>query len=368
MKTPRVVEIAITSKCNLRCKYCAFFTSASDVNTDLPKEEWFEFFKELRQCSVANVTLSGGEPLYRQDIREIIEEIVRNKMRFWIATNGTLVTEEIAEFLASTRRCGNIQISIDGANSTSHDACRGRGKFLQTMEGIKILQKYQLPISVRVTIHRNNYNEIEEIARLLLEEIGLSKFAINTVNNLGLGQRNAKSVQVDAHERSLVMETLLKLNKKYNRNVVSGTPLAQFENWLMMKSLSKSNKKPLNLPGGYLQACGQVEWAIAVRSDGIITPCSLLSHMELGKINRDSLRVIWQKHPAFNKLRERTKIPLTQFDSCKKCNYNNLCSGGGCPATAYLSTGEENSPDTNLCLKSFLAEGGKLSSKLETQI
>ncbi len=86
--------------CNLRCKYCSHFSGAGDVGRDLPAEEWLRFFEELNRCAVLNVTLQGGEPFCREDLEELIEGIVRNRMRFNILSNGTLITDEIAAFLA----------------------------------------------------------------------------------------------------------------------------------------------------------------------------------------------------------------------------------------------------------------------------
>ena len=77
MRTPKSVDLAITNRCNLRCKYCSHFTSAGDVGQDLPKEEWLQFFAELNRCAVMDVTLQGGEPFYRGDLKELIEGIVR---------------------------------------------------------------------------------------------------------------------------------------------------------------------------------------------------------------------------------------------------------------------------------------------------
>jgi len=105
MSTPKSVDIEITNRCNLRCKYCSHFGSAGDVNQDLPTEEWLKFFEELNRCTVIGVTLAGGEPFFREYLEELIEGVVKNRMRFSILSNGTLITDEMAAFLASTRRC-----------------------------------------------------------------------------------------------------------------------------------------------------------------------------------------------------------------------------------------------------------------------
>ena len=117
MRTPKTVDLDITNQCNLRCKYCFHFTSSGDVDIDLPKEEWFQFFDELNRCAVMEVCLSGGEPFYREDLKELIDGIVRNRMRFSVLSNGTLITDDTAAYLASTGRCNSVQVSIDGSET-----------------------------------------------------------------------------------------------------------------------------------------------------------------------------------------------------------------------------------------------------------
>ena len=77
MKTPKSVDLSITNRCNLRCRYCSHFTSAGDSGSDLPKEEWLQFFEELNRNAVLNVCLTGGEPFIREDLEDLIEGIVR---------------------------------------------------------------------------------------------------------------------------------------------------------------------------------------------------------------------------------------------------------------------------------------------------
>ncbi|MFC2172820.1 SynChlorMet cassette radical SAM/SPASM protein ScmE [Acidobacteriota bacterium] len=359
MRTPRSVELAITNRCNLRCKYCFMFTSPADVNQDLPTEEWLEFFEELNRCAVTNVTLSGGEPFYREDLRELIIGIVRNRMRFDILSNGTLITDEISAFLASTGRCNGVQVSIDGSTPTTHDAFRGNGNFNAAMSGIKNLQKHDVPVTIRVTIHKQNVRDLEGVARLLLDDIGLPNFSTNAASYMGLCRKNTERVQLSTDERSQAMETLLKLKQKYNGRIdAQAGPLAEAEMWLEMEQVRSVGTDSMS-GRGCLTSCGGVMQKIAVRSDGAIIPCSLLSHMELGRINKDSLKEVWQNHPVLNKFRKRQFIPLKKFNYCQDCGYINFC-GGGCPALAYTLVGDEYQPSPDACLKRFFEEGGKL--------
>lgn len=362
MKTPRKVDIEITNRCNLRCKYCFHFSSPADVPHELPKEDWFKFFEELKDCAVTDVCLSGGEPFIREDLKEIIQAIVRNRMRFNILSNGTLITDEIAYFIASTGRCNEVQVSIDGSIPITHDSFRGKGSFFKAVQGINHLLKNKVPVGVRVTIHKENVSDLENIARLLLEDIGLPSFSTNSASYMGLCRKNPEQILLTVAERTLAMQKLLKLTEKYEGRISAlAGPLAEAQEWLEMQK-ARGEAVDCISNRGYLTGCGGIMDSIAVRADGVMVPCSQMPHLELGKINRDNLKDIWQNHPELIKLRQRSSIPLSSFEFCKGCQYINYCTGN-CPAIAYTLCGEINHPSPDACLRKFLAEGGRLPER-----
>jgi SynChlorMet cassette radical SAM/SPASM protein ScmE len=359
MKTPKSVDIEITNRCNLRCKYCSHFTSAGDVDQDLSTEEWLRFFEELNRCAVMDVCLQGGEPFVRDDFKALVEGIVSNRMRFSILSNGTLITDDMAEFLASTGRCNSVQVSIDGSVDTTHDAFRGKGNFFKAVSGLKSLIKHNLPATVRVTIHRKNVRELEAISEFLLEEIGLPGFSTNSASHLGLCRQNAEQVQLTAEERTLAMETLLGLAKKYNGRIsAQAGPLAEGRGWLKM--VDAREKGVERLPNrGYLTGCGGFLSKMAIRADGVMLPCGLIPAMELGRINHDDLKDVWQNHAELNRFRNRRSTPLSDFEYCRDCDFINFCTGS-CPALAYTLLNDPYQPSPDSCLKRFLEEGGQL--------
>lgn len=362
MRTPKQIDIDITDRCNLRCSYCSHFESPGEVGHDLPTEEWIRFFGELGQLAVMEVTFCGGEPFIREDLIPLIDGVVRNRMRFSILSNGTLISDESAAFIAQTKRCNQVQVSIDGSVPGSHDACRGEGNFVRALEGIERLKKNNVSVGVRVTIHRKNVSELEAIAKLLLEDLGLSGFSTNSASHMGLCRKNAEMVQLNPDERFTAMKILLELNKKYGGRIsASAGPLAEAKMWLEMEAARKNGAA--GLPGkGHLTSCGGVRQKLAVRADGVIVPCSNLSHIELGRINRDDLGRVWREHPELDKLRKRTETSLSGIAYCKGCGYINYCAGG-CPALAYTLTGDEYNASPDSCLRQYLNEGGKIPSR-----
>jgi len=359
MRTPRKVDIDLTAQCNLRCRYCYFFNNPSVEYRDLTTAEWLRFFDELGALGVMDVTLAGGEPFYRRDLRELLDGIVRNRMRFALLSNGGLIDDDIAAFIARTQRCNYVQVSLDGARPETHDAARGKGAWEGAMHGIRTLQRNGITPAVRVTIHRYNVDDLEETARLLFEELGLSGFGTNSAGYLGNCRRNADEMMLTLEERQRAMATLVRLNQKYHGRInAAAGPLAEARMWRKMQE-ARDAGAPAFSNGGHLTGCGCTFEKIAVRADGAIVPCNMLPHIVLGYINRDSLKDIWQTAPALADLRARRAIPLSDFEFCVGCEYQSYCTGN-CPGLAYTLTGQVNHPSPDACLRRFLVDGGRI--------
>ncbi len=360
MRSPRSLTIEITSRCNLRCRYCYFFNNSAVEYRDLPTADWLRLFDELGALGVMKVTLAGGEPFIRDDLPALIEGVIRNGMRFSFLSNGSLITDEIAAFIAQTKRCDYVQISIDGSCAEVHDSCRGKGSFDGAIRGIRILQRHGIFVAARTTIHRHNVHDLENIARFLLEELGLPDFGTNAAGYLGTCCVNADDLLLSIEERQLAMATLMRLTEKYHGRITANAgPLADGRMWGDMEK-ARVHCKPAFSKGGRLTACGCTSNKLSIRADGVIVPCNMLAHVELGRVNQDSLATVWQESPALNQLRTRHTIPLTQFEFCAGCSYIPYCTGN-CPGLAYSLTGTVDHPSPDACLRRFLAGGGTLT-------
>lgn len=360
MRSPRSLTLEITARCNLRCRYCYFFNNPAIVYRDLPTGEWLAFFDELGSLGVMNVTLAGGEPFIREDLPRLVEGIVRNRMRFSFLSNGALIDDDIAALLARAGRCEYVQVSVDGSCAEVHDSCRGRGSFDGALRGIRALQRHRIGVAVRVTIHRNNVHDLENIARFLLEDLGLQDFGTNAAGYMGACRGNADDILLNVEERMEAMATLLRLSAKYGGRIsAQAGPLADGHMWRRMEE-ARAQGKPAFPNGGRLTACGCPTHKISVRADGVIVPCNMLAQIELGRINKDSLAEIWQNSPALNRLRNRHAIPLDGFEFCAGCLYIPYCTGN-CPGLAYTLTGQVDHPSPDACLRRFLEGGGAVA-------
>ncbi len=359
MAIPRDVDLEITSKCNLRCSYCYYFDNPSQEYTDLPLDQWLSFIDELGECGIMTVTLCGGEPFIRPDLKEIIAHIVRNRMRFTILTNGTLLTDDWGTFLAETGRCDIVQISLDGSKPEIHDSCRGAGSFSQAVAGIRIMQRHKVPVTVRLTIHRHNVHDLDKAAQFILEDLGLNAFSVNSAGYLGSCKEQAESIQLTVEDRYLAMKSLDRIARKYPDRVIAlAGPPAEVRMYRRMIRAAKE-KAPAFSIGGRLTGCGCIFNKLSVQSDGNYVPCNMLPHLVLGNIREHTLRDIWLNAPVLKTMRRRSEIELSSLESCKNCPFIPYCTGN-CPGLAHAITGDLNQPSPADCLRNYLKDGGKI--------
>jgi len=366
ISSPREIDVELTSNCNLRCQYCYFFDNPDVEYTDLPTEEWLRFFNECGKAGVMRIRLAGGEPFYREDLRELIDGVVRNRMRFSMLTNGGLITEEMAEYIASTGRCDFIQVSLDGGSAEVHDKARGKGSFDAAVQGIKTLQKYGIKVTMRCTIHKYNVDHLEELAYFVLEELKLPSFSTNSAGYLGTCQNNAEDLMLTIADRSKVMMLLDQLDRKYPEKLTATAgPLTDLKFWRQMEK-AKEEKLPRFSNTGALTGCGCHMTKLSVRSDGHYAVCDMIVGFSLGIINKDALLDVWKSNTTLCGFRTRHKIELKRFDYCKECDYSDYCTGN-CPAMAYSMTGNAHQPAPDVCYKLFLEQGGHLPEEYTIQ-
>jgi len=163
---PRLVAWELTRSCNLDCVHCRAAASRGPYEGELTTEECLRILEEIAQVAKPIIILTGGEPLLRPDLLEIARRVRELGMRPVLATNGTLLTEELARELKEVG-IARVSISLDGARPETHDAFRQvTGAFEGALRGIQILQKVGLPLQINTTVTARNLEELPQIHEL----------------------------------------------------------------------------------------------------------------------------------------------------------------------------------------------------------
>jgi 12,18-didecarboxysiroheme deacetylase len=165
-----VVVWNMTKRCNLKCIHCYARAEGEDYKgKELTTEEGKLLIDDLASFGVPVILFSGGEPLLRQDLPELIRYAVIKGLRAVISTNGTLITEEKAKEFAQYE-LSYIGISLDGTGFVN-DSFRGiKGAYDRAITGLRNAKKAGIKVGLRFTIHKGNFKEIPRIFDIIEEE------------------------------------------------------------------------------------------------------------------------------------------------------------------------------------------------------
>ena len=361
-EAPRALDLSLTGRCNLRCAYC-FYADEMVGRRDLPAERWLDFFRELDGLAVRSLTLSGGELFLRPDLWELLDGIVAARMRYSILTNGTLLTEDVLAQLGQAhrrRRLDVVQVSIDGSRAEIHDASRGKGSFEKAIRGLRLLRAAGFPATARVTVNRHNAGDLENTARLLLDEIGLARFGTNDAMPMGTGCAHQGDIVMAPEQRLAAMKALVRLERAYpGRIMATAGSLALWHMFREMEEAKATGRPCRRWKMGHLTSCGCMFAKLAVHHDGMVVPCNMLAAASLGTIGETPIRSIWQDHPLLKEMRGRGGIPMEQVPGCAGCEWAAQCNGG-CPAVVYTRTGNLRAANPDACYRLFLERAGGL--------
>ena len=201
---PRLVFWEVTKGCNLRCVHCRATATELASPSDLPTAQALNIIDQIADFANPILVLSGGEPLYRPDIFQLAKYATDKGLRVALATNGTLVTKEVAQKIvdAGVKR---VSISLDGANADTHDTFRGiPGAFDAAIYGFRNLKELGMPVQINMTIARHNAVELPNVLELVR---GLGADALHTflLVPVGCGVDIAESQMVAPEEYERIL-------------------------------------------------------------------------------------------------------------------------------------------------------------------
>jgi mycofactocin biosynthetic radical S-adenosylmethionine protein MftC len=350
LSSPLSVVLDITNRCNLNCKHCSIAPSFNSAE-ELSKKEWFSVIDDLTEAKVLQLLISGGEPLMRPDIFDILDYIDKKAIYLeGLNTNGTLITKEAAAKLASYKKLNHIQISIDGASPETHDKIRGVDTFNKMLEGAESLAEKKCRLGVFTTVNKYNSKDLEDIVKLSIK-LGVRSVNFTPILKIGNACLHDKEIGLSRYELISLMEEIAFIKEKYGK-IVSGT-LPQMASDFNKKNALKDIKQQ-DLPVHIYSGCKATFNRCAIRHDGAVLPCDRLSETVAGYVTKTPFLEIWRDSTVFNDFRKRWETPIDKTFECKNCEYNVICSGG-CPAVSFSSEGSLFGLDYLSC-KRFLTD------------
>ncbi|HEV7646179.1 MAG TPA: radical SAM protein [Pyrinomonadaceae bacterium] len=306
------MHLHLTDRCNLKCTYCYRNSHPYIPIRHEPAKfiEMLEFIKPFT-TSRMRITYCGGEPLAYPGFREVVEESTRLQFVNEILTNGILITENIADFLAL--HFDKVKISLDGTNRQTHAITRG-DNFDKVLRGILRVAARDVEVIVQVTVTKDNMAEVPEFKKLFPPHV---KRVYTPMFPMGRGADEAAFVSNDE--------------------------------FLEVANFVDADEGRVNVPqffsGQINRSCHAGLSNVSIADTGDVYPCHLF-HKEkfhLGNIFHDPFEKIFYGDPLKDYVESMDVLHNNSI--CKDCEIRFLC-GGGCKANTLASTGDFKGVDS----------------------
>jgi radical SAM protein with 4Fe4S-binding SPASM domain len=313
----QVLHLHVTQRCNLACKTCYVSDFIQKDSDRLSFEDISSIFDVCAEVGCSRVDISGGEPLLRRDLVQILKRARQLFEIVTLTTNGIKLDDQTCAKLANL--VDFINISLDGSTAEINDRVRGRGSFKKALTGLMTLKSSGFPmqqVAITPTATNMNHENLEDVLDIADRFGAAASFGFFMPTGRGLCNQD---------ELFLSPAHMLSLFERAGE-----------------KRLQQLNA-PRQEPGCFrsVRTGCHIEGIIDIQADGSIFPCPNLNQQEhlLGNffdLSRDQLVALLSSSKAKEAFCNRT---VTRVEKCSACDARYFC-GGGCMANAYAATGD----------------------------
>ncbi|AEJ05251.1 pyrroloquinoline quinone biosynthesis protein PqqE [Stutzerimonas stutzeri] len=329
----------LTYRCPLQCPYCSNPLDFARSHDELSTAEWIEVFRQAREMGAAQLGFSGGEPLVRQDLAELIAAARGLGYYTNLITSGIGLTEEkIASF--ADAGLDHIQISFQAADEEVNNLLAGSQKaFAHKLEMARAVKKHGYPMVLNFVTHRHNIDNIDQIIRLCVE-LEADFVELATCQFYGWAELNRAGL-LPSKEQLVRAERIT--NEWRDKLAAENHPCK-----LIFVTPDYYEERP--------KACmnGWGNLFLDITPDGTALPCHSARQLPVTfpNVREHSIEYIWRDSFGFNRFRGYDWMP----EPCRSCDEKER-DFGGCRCQAFMLTGDAANADP-VCSKS--AHHGKI--------
>ncbi len=291
----------LTKRCNLNCDHCYLDADfRGGFRTDeLNTEECFRVVDQIAEVNPnAFLILTGGEPLLRPDIYDIIGYAADKKFMVVLGTNGTLINRQNAVKIKEAGTHG-VGISIDSMDSGKHNQFRGVQKAWEhSMEAFNVLNEVGVDFLIQMSVSNMNYKEIPDVVAFA-EKIGAVAFNLYFLVCTGRGQGNT-DISNEAYEEAL--KSLYRMQMEYKGRLMINSKCAP-----QYKRVVYENDPDSVYTRTYSGGCPAATHYSRITPEGNLTPCPFIEE-PVGSLKSASFKELWTQSPLMLQLRDRKKL------------------------------------------------------------
>ena len=321
---PTTLLAELTYRCPLHCPYCSNPLEMSRAEAELSTDDWKRVFTQARDLGVLQLGLSGGEPLVRKDLEELVAHARQEGLYTTLVTSGLGLTRQRAERLKAAG-IDHIQISFQDTDQANADRIAGIKLGRQKQEAASLVKELGLAFSVNVVLHRGNLDRLAEIIAFAAEA-GADRLELANTQYYGWALKN----------REMLMPTRAQVERS---RVIAERALAEYRGRMQIIYVLPDYYEQYPKPcyGGW----GNVY--ILLTPDGRALPChgaTQIPDLEFVNVRRHDLAWIWRQSPIFNAFRGDRWMQ----EPCRSCPRKGQ-DFGGCRCQAFALTGDARATD-----------------------
>lgn len=334
-RAPRLVFWETTEACNLACVHCRRLAGSIRPATDqLTTDEATRLIDQLAAAGCMILVFSGGEPLMRGDLFELLRHAQARGLATAVASNGTLINDAVARELAAAgvRR---VSISLDGPDAATHDSFRRiDGSFEAALGAIANLRQAGIGVQINCTVARHNHERLEEMHRLA-GRVGAEALHFFMLVPVGCGVELAEEMMLSPQRYEQILHWIYEKDAAEGPLRIKATCAPHYMRvWIQRR---KAAGLPLQRGDGHMykmsRGCLAGTEIVFVSHRGEVFPCGYLP-VPAGSLRENTFAEIWENAELLRAFRE----PVTLHGKCGECEYLHVCLG--CRARAYAATGD----------------------------
>ena len=325
-----------TQACDLACVHCRASAQPERHPMELSTEEGKRLIDAIAAMRVPVFVLTGGDPIKRPDLFDLISHARRVGVRVSLTPSATpLLTREVV-FRLKDAGLARLAVSMDGASAATHDAFRGMsGSFARTLDAVRWANEAGLPVQINTTFSRRNIGEIDELVTLM-EQLKITLWSVFFLVPTGRGKLNDL---LNADEFEQVFARLYQLSQIAPFDIKT-TEAQHYRRYLLQQRAAERRvgitmESPEKLPdtiGRAPRGLNDGKGFVFISHTGDVFPSGFLP-VSAGNIREQPLARIYRESPLFLALRDPSRLE----DKCGACEFKQIC--GGSRARAYALTG-----------------------------
>lgn len=314
----------LTHRCPLHCPYCSNPIELVGGDDELRTDQWLSVIEQARELGVLQMHMSGGEPLARHDLVDLVGRASDLGCYVNLVTSGLGLTErKMAKLVASG--LAHVQLSVQGAEASLADRIAGTPAHARKLDVAALVRRFDLPLTVNVVLHRANHHQVGALIELA-ERLGADRLELANTQYYGWGLRN-RAALMPTPEQLAAAEPVVRQAKDRLRGRME------------IVYVVSDYYEP------YPKACmyGWGSRQLTIAPNGDVLPCpaaSAITTLTLDNVRSRSLADIWYDSASFNAFRGEDWMR----DPCRSCPRRTV-DFGGCRCQAFLLTGDAAATD-----------------------